>query len=100
MTNERLRGLPRAREILEHKIEGKGTRPGMNATPVLGAMSLHATAIATVELAAATQLAALADVLRLDQTDYEILLPDERNRIIDTARALLGLPPLEEARRA
>lgn len=80
-----LAGLPRARALLG-KIES------LTTPEIIPGMSAHAQAIATVELASATQLAALLDAIRLAP---RIVQGDEEIELVNRARGMLGFPPLD-----
>jgi len=82
------RGLTRAREILA-KADDVPLTP--ESAQAIMTRAMLAQAIATVELASATQLGALAAVIETDMR-AGVLTRDERDQITNTVRALLGLP--------
>lgn len=89
------RGLVLARQHLDRILEIPVSGP--ESAQSVAARSGAAIAIAQIEIAAATQLDALAHVLDVDGRRVEegrppILSADEEAIVVDTIRALIGLP--------
>lgn len=82
-----LAGLPLARDILGHIANIPITSPA--AAQSVAARAAHVSAIAAVELASATQLAALVAVF-----DSTLHMTDEQGlELGNTIRAMIGFPP-------
>lgn len=86
-TDAPLTGIARAREVLGKLEANSSGRPD-----VFAGMAAHAAALATVELAAATQLSTLVALTRGDGWIHHFT-PDERVEVLRRIRMMLGFDP-------